>query len=73
MRTLDELLEIDASCAKESELVFKDLPESSACANAGLAVFEEAAQWMGEYESDNPAQKRFDEAAAEFAAGWRTS
>jgi hypothetical protein len=62
MKTLDELLDIDASCAKESELVFKDLPESLACANAGLMLFEEAGQWMSAFEADNPAQKRFDEA-----------
>lgn len=66
MKTLDELLEIDASCAKQSELVFKDLPESLACANAGLVLFEEAGKWMSAYEADNPAQKRFDEAAAEL-------
>jgi hypothetical protein len=66
VKTLDELLEIDASCAKGSELVFRDLPESLASANAGLAVFEAAGRWMAEYESDNPAQKRFDEAAKEL-------
>ncbi len=66
MKTLDELLDIDASCAKESELVFKDLPESLACANAGLVLFEEAGKWMSTFEADTPAQKRFDEAAAEL-------
>jgi hypothetical protein len=66
MKTLDELLDIDASCARESELVFKDLAESLSCANAGLVLFEEAGKWMSAYEADNPAQKRFDEAAAEL-------
>jgi hypothetical protein len=66
MKTLEDLLEIDASCAKESLLVFAELPGCLDCANAGLRVFEEASRWMSEYEADNPAQVRFDQAAKEL-------
>jgi len=66
MNDLNQLVEIDAALARGSELIFKELPESSSCANAGLVVFDAAVSRMKEYENDNPAQERFDAAAAEL-------
>jgi hypothetical protein len=66
MKTLDELLAIDASVAEGSVMIFKELPPSLDCANAGMELFETTATWIQKYESANPAQARFDEAAQEL-------
>lgn len=64
---VDELLRIDESCAKESEVVFAALgPNAMECVNAGLRVFTAAAKWVGAPERVHPAGEEFNEIAEEL-------
>src|SRR5687768_9145581 len=65
--TIDHLLEVDESCAKESQIIFGQLGSSAMdCANAGLRVFAAAVKWVNASESKNPAAGDFNNAAEEL-------
>ena len=63
------LLEVEESCAKESEKVFAALgPNALQCANAGLRVFAAAAKWVRKWQEDQSFNEAFNTTAEELGS-----
>lgn len=67
LNSIDELLKVDESCAKESDVVFGGLgPNAMECANVGLRVFSAAANWLRKYEEKKALNESFNKTAEEL-------
>lgn len=67
LNSIDELLKVDESSAKESEVVFGELgPNAMECANAGLRVFWVAAKWLRKWEENQALNESFNKTAEEL-------